>query len=198
MSEEKPAAPPPEAAAAAPSGGGSKIVLILTLVNVLVTLGMFGFMFVSFKKEKSTAVVTDIALQEGHGEGGGKKEGGDGGHGGAATAGGAAHGKSKFGKMVTLDQFAVNLTTPGSSTPKFVRVNISLEVPSDDAESEVTQKMPQVRNTVIDLFNSKRASDLATAEGRDYLKEEIKNAINSFMVSGKVKGVFFTNFAVTS
>jgi flagellar basal body-associated protein FliL len=51
---------------------------------------------------------------------------------------------------------------------------------------------------VIDLFNSKRPSDLATGEGRDYLKEEIKNAINGFMVSGKVKGVFFTNFALTT
>jgi flagellar basal body-associated protein FliL len=39
---------------------------------------------------------------------------------------------------------------------------------------------------------------MATAEGRDYLKEEIRNAINGFMVAGKVKGVFFTNFALGS
>ena len=40
--------------------------------------------------------------------------------------------------------------------------------------------------------------DLASAEGRDYLKEEIRNALNGFLVNGKVKGVFFTNFALTS
>ena len=51
---------------------------------------------------------------------------------------------------------------------------------------------------IIDLFNSKRPADLATAEGRDYLKDEIRNAINTFMVSGKVKGVFFTNFAMST
>ena len=99
---------------------------------------------------------------------------------------------------MTLDQFTVNLSTPGSASPKYVRVNISLEVSSEDAELEVNSKMPQVRNAVIDLFNSKRPGDLATAEGRDYLKEEIRNALNAFMVTGKVKGVFFTNFALTS
>jgi flagellar FliL protein len=98
--------------------------------------------------------------------------------------------------MVTLDQFTVNLSTPGSVNPKFVRVNISLEVPTDDTEGEVTSKMPEVRNVIIDLFNSKRPADLANAEGREYLKEEIKNAINGFMVSGKIRGVYFTNFAM--
>lgn len=201
--EEKAAAPPP--AAPAPSGGGgNKLVMMLTVVNLVATLGVIGVLFVSFQREKGTPSVADISTQEEHGEGGG--EGGHGGgHGEAAGGHGDAHGggaakktSSKFGKMITLDQFTVNLSTPGSATPRFVRVNISLEVPGDDIESEVNQKMPQVRNAIIDLFNSKRASDLATSEGREYLKEEIRNALNSFIVSGKVKGVFFTNFAVTS
>jgi flagellar FliL protein len=89
-------------------------------------------------------------------------------------------------------------TTWQAVNPKFVRVNISVEVPTSETENEVQQKMPQVRNTIIDLFNSKRPTDLVTAEGRDYLKEEIRNALNSFMVSGRVKSVFFTNFAVSN
>jgi flagellar FliL protein len=58
--------------------------------------------------------------------------------------------------------------------------------------------MPQIRNTVIDIFNSKKPSDLATGEGREYLKEEMRSAINSFLINGKIKGVFFTNFALAS
>lgn len=132
----------------------------------------------------------------GHGEA--KAEGGHG-EGGHGEAGHSAPKKSsEFGKMITLDPFTVNLSTPGSVNPKFVRVNISLEVPNDETEGEVTAKMPQIRNAVIDLFNSKRPGDLATADGRDYLKEEIRNALNTFLVTGKVKGVFFTNFAMSS
>jgi flagellar FliL protein len=77
-------------------------------------------------------------------------------------------------------------------------VNVSLEVESEEAEAEVSAKIPQVRNAVIDLFNSKHPSDLANAEGRDALKEEIRSAINGFLTRGRVKGVFFTNFVLGS
>lgn len=186
---------------AAPSGGGSKLVTIITLVNFVVTIAMVAILFISFQRDQAKPRVEDISAEESH-DGGGEHGGassegehGGGGHGG--EHGGAAKKTGDFGKMVTLDQFTVNLSTPGSVNPKFFRVNIALEVPNDDAESEVTSKMPQVRNTIIDLINSKRTSDLATAEGREYLKDEIKNGVNSFMVSGKVKGVYFTNFAVS-
>ncbi|NDF14581.1 flagellar basal body protein FliL, partial [bacterium] len=66
-----------------------------------------------------------------------------------------------------------------------------------DTAAEVTQKMAPVRNAIIDLFNSKRPADLQTGEGRNFLKEEIRNALNSFLVTGKVKSVFFSNFAVS-
>ena len=174
------------AASGGSSGGGSKLGLILTAVNLLATLGMVAILFISFQHDKKKPSVEDInpnaapKAEEAKGEKGGAKKSAD------------------YGKMVTLDQFTVNLSTPGSVNPKFVRVNISLEVPTDDIEGEITSKMPQVRNVIIDLFNSKRPADLATSEGRDYLKDEIKNAVNGFMVSGKIRGVYFTNFALSS
>jgi flagellar FliL protein len=190
------------APAASDGGGGSKLVLILTGVNVLATLAMIGILFVSFQKEKSKPSVDDISVKSQAEGKEAKKEGEGGEHGGGEHGGGGKKEEKKpsaeFGKMVTLEQFTVNLSTPGSVNPKFVRVNVSLQVPNEESEQEVNSKMPQVRNTIIDLFNSKRPSDLSTAEGRDYLKEEIRNAINGFMVTGKVKGVFFTNFALGS
>ncbi len=178
------------------AGGGAgkafKLILILTAVNVIVTLAVVAIQLISFKKDRAKPSVEDISLASG--EHGGGKEGKEG-------EGGAAHGRKKgheFGKMVTLELFIVNLSTPGSPNPKFARVNISLEVPTDDVEAELTSKMPQVRNTIIDLFNSKRPSDLSGAEGRDFLKEEIRNALNGFLVNGKVKGVYFTNFHLSA
>ena len=205
---ETPSAPAPG------GGGGSKLVLILTLVNLVVTVGMVGVLFVSFKRENSKPKVTDIsahpeaekAKEGGEGKEGAKegaKEGGEGkgegGEGGEGEGKGKAKPKpSEFGRMITLDQFTVNLTSPGASAARFVRVNVSLEVANEESEAEVTAKIPQVRNAVIDLFNSKHPSDLATAEGRDALKDEIKNALNGFLTRGKVKGVFFTNFVLGS
>jgi flagellar FliL protein len=181
------------------AGGGSKLTMILTGVNLLATLAMVAILFISFQKDRKKPSVDDISAKdtaeakdakgkEGEGEKGKEGKGKE----------GDKKKSADYGKMVTLDQFTVNLSTPGSVNPKFVRVNISLEVPTDDTEGEVTSKMPEVRNVIIDLFNSKKPQDLANAEGREYLKEEIKNAINGFMVSGKVRGVYFTNFALSS
>ncbi len=197
------------AASAAPASGGNKLVLILTLVNTLVTVGIIAILFVSLKQQKSAPTVADMKTQdeakshgEEKGEGHGEHKAAEG-HGGGGEHGGE-HGKAEakkpaeFGKMVTLEQFTVNLSTPGTSSSKFVRVNVSLQVANDDTEAEINAKMPQIRNVIIDLFNSKRVSDLSTADGRDYLREEIKNALNGFLVHGKVKGVFFTNFMLAS
>lgn len=201
MSDDKKEAAAPAAAAPSADGGegGSKITVILTAVNLLVTLGVVGFLAFQFIQEKKQAALEDIDPEadthaaagdgkaaEGHGE---------------AGAGGLLHGSSDsaaYGKMVALDPFTVNLATSGSVQPRFARVNISVEIASDEVEAEVTAKMPQVRNIVLDLFNSKRPSDLQNPEGRNYLKEELRNAINSALVSGKVKGVFFTSFAMSS
>src|SRR5262245_61649017 len=120
---EKKEAEAPAAAAAAPApGGGGKLVLILTAVNVLATLGMIGILFISFQKDKKKPQVEDIAVQgaegEAHGEGEGGKEGE---HGGGEHGGGGLLRKktADFGKMVTLEQFTVNLSTPGQVSPKF-------------------------------------------------------------------------------
>jgi flagellar FliL protein len=183
-------------------GGGSKMLPLLTVLNLLVTVAMLALMFIHFNREQKKPAIEDLASGESKGHEGGATAGAAGEHGASAGAEhGAAGGEKKvteFGRMVNLEQFTVNLATPGSVNPKFVRVNVSIEVPTTDAEGEVNSKMPQVRNTIIDLFNSKKPGDLATVEGRDYLKEEIKNALNGFMVTGKVKGVFFTNFALSS
>jgi flagellar basal body-associated protein FliL len=199
------AAAPEEKTEAAPSGsggsagGGSKLTLILTGVNLLATLAMVAILFISFQKDRKKPSIDDISAKDApeakdaKGKEGEGKEGKEG-----KGKEGDKKKNADYGKMVTLDQFTVNLSTPGSVNPKFVRVNISLEVPTDDTEGEVTSKMPEVRNVIIDLFNSKRPQDLANAEGREYLKEEIKNAINGFMVSGKIRGVYFTNFALSS
>lgn len=208
MADEKEAAPAAAAEEVEESGGGNKLVLILTGVNVVISIGMMGLLFYSFQKDEAHPKVEDIAAGEAGGEHGEAKE--EGGHGGGGGEhGGGGHGDKKddghggspayaISKTIKLETFTINLATVGSARPKFARVNISLEVPTADTEGEVQQKMPQVRNVIIDLFNSKKPADLATAEGRNFIREEIRSALNSFLVTGKVKEVFFTNFVLSS
>jgi flagellar basal body-associated protein FliL len=208
MSDE---AKKPEAAADPGSGSDKtgKLGLILSLLNLILILGIGGVVFMQFQKEKHKESVADIQpATHGESHGDAKAESGhgdskaEGAHGEAKAGGhGDGHGAppaKKADQVVTLDQFTVNLSTSVGTPPRFARVMIALEVPSAETAGEITQKMAPVRNAIIDLFNSKRPADLQTGEGRNFLKEEIRNALNSFLVTGKVKGVFFSNFAVSN
>ena len=194
------------------SSGGGKVSAILGVLNLLLTLGIGGIVFMQFQKDKHKEAVSDIHADasgektaEGGEHGGEKKEEGH----GEAAHGEAAHGEGGHGgtakasdkaaeKLITLDPFTVNLSTSPGTPTRFARVVVALEISSGEAATELNSKMAPVRNAIIDLFNSKRPADLQTGEGRNFLKEEIKNALNSFMITGKVKGVFFSNFAVSS
>lgn len=203
MAEEKTenkdvaASAPPES-----GGGGSKLALIISIINLLLVLGIGAVVFLQFQKDKHKESVADIdphadAHEAGAAEG---KEGEKDAH-GAAEGAKDAHGKDgaaakSTSQVITFEQFTVNLSTSAGTPPRFARVVIAVEVASAETAAEINQKTPQVRNAILDLFNSKRPSDLQTGEGRNFLKEEIRNALNSFLVTGKVKGVFFSNFVV--
>jgi flagellar basal body-associated protein FliL len=169
---------------------GNAAIIFLCTINTFFTIGIGYFFYKSYKKEKSQEIFTDSAeatedeskeKSEKHGEG--NKE--------------AKKESQEYGRIINLDAFTVNLSTVGPSTPKYLRINISLEVANPETESEVNTRLPLVRDAVIDLFNGKRNTDLLTPEQRDIVKEEIKNYINSKLINGKIKSVYFTNFAVT-
>jgi flagellar FliL protein len=196
MSEDK-KEKPAEASESSSSSGGGKLPALLGVLNLLLTVGIGAIVFLQFQKDKHHEAVSDIKVEapataEGGGEHGEKKEEGHGEHGGEA-------GKTAANdKLITLEQFTVNLSTSPGTPSRFARVVVAVEVTSSEASSELTSKMAPVRNSIIDLFNSKRPADLQTGEGRNFLKEEIRNALNSFLVTGKVKGVYFSNFQVSS
>ena len=190
------------------SGGGtSKIVLIASLVNMVATVGVVAVLMLSNQREKSQPTVDDIV--KGQAKGG---HGGEGGHGDAkAEHGGGEHGGSEHGggwapaeavtdagKINALDPFTVNLTTGIGTTPRYVRMNVSVELEQGVPDKEFDIKLPRVRDTIINLLNSKKALELNTVEGREQLKEEIKKSLNVFMMQSKVKGIYFTNFAISN
>lgn len=168
-------------------GKKNRFLFILTLLNSFLILGVLGIVFISFQKESKKQTVDDITLKTEEPSA----------HSDEKSHEGNSKKKSEFNKIITLDQFTINLSSLGGAIAKFARVNVSLEISSDELELEINAKIPQIRNVIIDLVNSKKSNELSTTDGRESLKEEIKNTINSFIVTGKIKGVYFTNFAIS-
>tara|TARA_B100001971_G_scaffold215193_1_gene259944 strand:+ start:22338 stop:22895 length:558 start_codon:yes stop_codon:yes gene_type:complete len=97
--------------------------------------------------------------------------------------------------LVNLDTFTVNLAQ-GDGPRRYVRMNAVLKMSSDSEISEVENRKPQIRDTIIEILNQKRPEEILKRDGKLYLKEQIKSAVNAFLVDGKVVDVFYVGFQI--
>lgn len=105
---------------------------------------------------------------------------------GAASAGAKAD-----GKLLELDQFIVNL----ADTPeiRYLKLSIMLQVAEGRAD-DVTERMPQIRDSLLILLSSKTSDAIRTVEGKMELREEIVQRVNSVLESNVVTAAYFTDF----
>lgn len=100
--------------------------------------------------------------------------------------------------FVTLESFTVNLQPDPDE--KFLQVDLTVKVAKPEQEEELKHHMPEIRNRVLMLLTSKKASELTTLEGKNALAKEITEQIKlPFSKEGhpqEVLGVFFTSFVV--
>ena len=102
--------------------------------------------------------------------------------------------KSEIGPMVNIDEFIVNIISADVS--HYVKASLTVELTNEDVKGEVEQRMPQVRDAVLLLIGNKTYEELQDLQGKRQLKAELTSKINSFLQTGKVKSIYFTNFVV--
>lgn len=162
----------------APSGGsGQKPILLIALavINMLVVLGVGFMLYQGRKKEAAEPKIENVIKGEAQ-----------------AQHAEAHEEKEVIGKIVPLETFIVNLA--GSKGRKVAKVNMELEVKGDHVLDEIDKRKAQIRDIIIIILSSKTYEDVASREGKDSLRNEIKDTINSFLVQGKISNVFFTEF----
>ena len=171
MAEEK-SSNVDSAAKASTSGSGSKPIILIALVviNMLVVLGV-GFMV---WKSRQTPPPTIEQVVEGE-----KKT--------------EEHEKAtpeEIGKVIPLETFIVNLA--GAKGRKVLKVNMELEVKGAEIVSEIDNRKAQIRDFIIIILSVKTYEQISTKEGKDDLRAEIKDKVNSFLSKGKITNVYFT------
>lgn len=102
--------------------------------------------------------------------------------------------QAEIGPMVNVEEFIVNIIS--SDTPHYVKASLSLELTNEAVVEEVQKRMPQIRDSVLLLIGNKTYEELQDLQGKKQLKAELLSRINSFLMSGKVRSIYFTNFVV--
>lgn len=103
--------------------------------------------------------------------------------------------ETEIGKVIPLETFVVNLA--GSKGRKVLKVNMELEVKGNkegdgNIIAEIDNRKAQIRDFIIIILSSKSYEEVSTKDGKDFLRNEIKDNINTFLSKGKITNVFFT------
>jgi len=149
--------------------------IILSIVNMLVVAGVGAMLYVNKKKETAQPTIEDVI--EGEHQAQRKDE---------------EHEEAFIGVLVPMETFLVNLA--GSRGGKLAKINMELELDGTKVQEELEKRKPQIRDIIITLLSSKNYEQVSSKEGKDALREEIRDTVNSFLTKGRIKHVYFTEF----
>lgn len=100
--------------------------------------------------------------------------------------------------FLAMEQFTVNLQAEAGD--HYLQVSMTLQAGSKDDVEQVKLYMPQIRSRILMLLTSKKASEIATTDGKKKLVEEIMAQVNLPVTpQGKpltIVNVFFTSFVI--
>ena len=115
------------------------------------------------------------------------------------------------GIMYPLDSKAVNLAEPGGLRYLQATVVLEFRPPTPDyhslageeklkAEEEfkktIDERRPKIDDLIVGILSSKTFKEIATLEGKQKLKEQIKAGVNETLGYSAVLNVYFTEFIV--
>lgn len=160
------------------SGGGKKSLLenkaillgAIVIVQALVAIGLTQFL-----------IVPKLGIQEADVAGAPKEE--------------KAIEMPELGVLVGLEEIIVTLRSE-TKKPRYLRININLEVKDQAAAAIITQRLPQLRDIVIMALSDKTPDDLESPEGKKGLRDEIFRRIDERMPAGVLMNVYFSDLVV--
>ena len=174
-----------EAASSPAAASGKNPLVALLLVLNMIAMGVVAFFQYRFMQMEAARPDLTQLLRE--------KD--------APPANPEAEGEQKTNDVVKkenllpLETFTVNLLQ-GDGPRRFARMDAVLKMSDEAKPAEFEARKPQIRDTIISVLNTKRPEDLLKKEGKQFLKEEIKAAINAFLVDGKVEDVYYIGFQI--
>lgn len=88
----------------------------------------------------------------------------------------------------------------GPGRLRYMSVEVSLRVSSVEAENTVSHHMPQIKDTLLNLFAVQTNETIGTAEGKETLRQQSFEAVSSVLLEEEkemhLEDILFTSFVV--
>lgn len=101
----------------------------------------------------------------------------------------------KLPLVFTMDSFKANL----NDTPvRAIEIEVSVEMMNREGFEELvdSDNQAKVRDEILRMLQGKSYDDVATVQGKLFLKDQFTEALNSILKKGIVKDIFFSQFKI--
>jgi len=166
-----------DSASSGDSGKSPKPILfiVLLVLNMAVVGGVAAMLYLGRRKEETKPSIDQVVQGE------------------HETQKAEANKEETFiGSVIPMETFIVNLA--GSRGAKLAKVNLELELSNAEVGVEIDKRKPQLRDIIIILLSSKTYDQVSGKDGKEALRDEIKDTVNSFLTKGQINKVYFTEF----
>jgi flagellar FliL protein len=199
MSDKKAEAPNSADGAAPAAGGGMKALLPLILNVVLMPVMAYVMtVFVLLPKINSGGVVAHAKAAD---AGSGGDDAGSGGHGAPAkeehgSSGGGKHGGAPGGKTSVPLSAKVLVNVSGTAGTRYLLAQLTLVGTHAELKDSVEKSDAQLRDVASSVLATKTIADLDKPGSRNLIRTELISAFNGVLGEGRVKEIYFTDFAI--
>ncbi len=150
----------------------NKLIFLVMAVLMVLTIGLAAGFFMMWNKLSVLSTQADMATTSETGK---------------AQA-------AALGPLYSLNTFIVNLADEGRS--RYLRVSMDLELAESTDAGKLTERLSQVRDSILMILPSKQFDEIASMEGKIALRDEIIAKLNSLFANEVVTNIFFTEFVV--
>ena len=99
-----------------------------------------------------------------------------------------------IGTLWPMEPYIVNLRD--NNGERYLKVVVQLEMSNPELVSELNLLKPKLRDSMLDLLTAKSFQELQEFSGKQKLREDIMIRLNSFLTSGKIVRIYFTDFVI--
>lgn len=101
---------------------------------------------------------------------------------------------SEIGTLYPLDTFTINLKS--DSGRRYLKATISLELKGPELSVELDAKKAVLRDRIIRILTSKTLEEISSIKGKQKVSDQIVDVLNSMLVDGSIKSIYFTEFVI--
>lgn len=99
------------------------------------------------------------------------------------------------GALLGLEEIIVTLRSD-AERPRYLRINVSLELADELAVEHAATRLPQLRDVVIMTLSDKTVDDLSSPGGKQELRDEIFRSLKERLPDGVLHNVYFSDLVI--